>query len=306
MKNGTCWLDTEGKLIQAHGGVIIEYQNRFYWYGENKDADTHLNRVPFLGFSCYSSKDMVNWSNEGVVLKSVNDDPEHELSSTKVGERPKVVYNKMMNRFVMWFHLDDATYNYARIGIADADVPTGPFTYRGSLRPDSQGKDSRDMTLYQDDDDSVYLFCSTNWNATTLICQLSEDNLSLTGESKLSLIEQYREAPVIIKENNIYYSFTSGCTGWDPNAMLYGCAREVMGTWRLIDNPCTGMNYRKTYNGQTSNAFKVNGQWYLMLDHWNKDDLRSSGYSFLPVHINGYEVEIPWKEEFLGIKDTTD
>ena len=36
MKNGTCWLDDQGKLIQAHGGMIIKFGDLYYWYGENK------------------------------------------------------------------------------------------------------------------------------------------------------------------------------------------------------------------------------------------------------------------------------
>ncbi|WP_138752235.1 glycoside hydrolase family 43 protein [Paenibacillus sinopodophylli] len=301
MKNGTCWVDEEGNFIQAHGGVIIQVEDTYYWYGENKDAETQGNRVPFLGFSCYSSKNMRSWHNEGVVLRAVEDDLEHELSTNKVGERPKVVYNQKTKKFVMWFHLDDATYHYARIGVAVADAPAGPFEYQGSLQPSSKHKDSRDMTLYQDEDDAVYLICSTDWNATTLICQLNEEYTGLTGEFKLAFIEQFREAPVVIKENGLYYMFGSGCTGWNPNAMLYGSAKEVTGSWLLIDNPCTGSDYRKTFHGQTSNTFKFNGQWYIMLDHWDKDDLRMSGYSFLPVRFNGNEVEIPWTEEFLGV-----
>lgn len=301
MNNGTCWTDTDGRWIQAHGGVMLQHDNAWYWYGENKDADTHDNRVPFLGFSCYSSTDMMSWKNEGVVLQAVEDDPEHELSTTKVGERPKVVFNARTGKFVMWFHLDDQTYRYARIGVAVAEAPAGPFTYLGSLQPDSEGRDSRDMSLFQDGED-VYLICSTDWNATTLICRLNDDYTGLAGESRLVFKDQFREAPVVIRHNGLYYMFGSGCTGWHPNAMLYGVSREIMGSWRLIDNPCSnpcsGPDYRKTFNGQTANAFQRDGQWYMMLDHWNKDDLRASGYSFLPVRFNGYEVDIAWTEAF--------
>jgi hypothetical protein len=39
------------------------------------------------------------------------------------------------------------------------------------------------------------------------------------------------------------------------------------------------------------------GVWKLV-DHWNPKDLGNSGYSFLPVKIEGDYVEIPWTEEF--------
>lgn len=39
MKNGQMWKDTDGNNIQAHGGCIIEYDDIYYWYGENKGQD---------------------------------------------------------------------------------------------------------------------------------------------------------------------------------------------------------------------------------------------------------------------------
>ena len=56
MKNGTLWLDTDGRGIQAHGGSILQHNGIFYWYGENKDTDTHNRSVDFVGFSCYKSR----------------------------------------------------------------------------------------------------------------------------------------------------------------------------------------------------------------------------------------------------------
>ncbi len=93
-KNGSCWLDTEGNLIQAHGGAILEFQGIHYWYGENKDAVTRDGLVDFIGFSCYSSSNMLDWKNEGVVLRAVTDEVDHELSPSCVGERPKVLFNE--------------------------------------------------------------------------------------------------------------------------------------------------------------------------------------------------------------------
>ena len=39
MKNGEMWLDDCGNPIQAHGGNIIKYENKWYWYGEHKGAE---------------------------------------------------------------------------------------------------------------------------------------------------------------------------------------------------------------------------------------------------------------------------
>jgi hypothetical protein len=301
MKNGTCWLDDAGEPIQAHGGCIMHHEGLYYWYGENKATETKNGsnvgkRVDFIGFSCYTSRDLNVWKNEGLVFNAVNE-PGHELSPANVGERPKVIYNKKTGKFILWFHLDTADYNYARVGIAAASGPLGPFIYQGSLRP--AGRDSRDMFIFKDDDESAYLVSSSDWNSNTLICKLNDDYTGLAGEAKTAFAEQYREAHVIIKEKDQYYHFSSGCTGWAPNSMLYGVAKAPLGIWKLIDNPCMGEHYRETFFGQTANAFKVNDAWYIMLDHWKPENLGASGYSFLPLHIKGDYVSIPWTEAVL-------
>lgn len=38
IKPGQPWYDTEGKLIQTHGGSILYHKGIYYWYGENKDT----------------------------------------------------------------------------------------------------------------------------------------------------------------------------------------------------------------------------------------------------------------------------
>ncbi len=72
---GKIWLDTDGNPIQAHGGGILYDQGIYYWFGENKDGETKLDpnispwhRVDVIGVSCYSSKDLLNWNYEGLVL----------------------------------------------------------------------------------------------------------------------------------------------------------------------------------------------------------------------------------------------
>ena len=75
---GQRWLDTDGNPIQAHGGGILKGDNTWYWYGENKGAETTVNsrgiaRTPLIGVSCYSSQDLYNWTYEGLALSAVNE-----------------------------------------------------------------------------------------------------------------------------------------------------------------------------------------------------------------------------------------
>lgn len=66
-------------------------------------------RTDVTGVSCYSSKDLLNWKFEGIVLPAVKDDEKHDLHPSKVLERPKVIYNEKTKKFVMWAHVESAT-----------------------------------------------------------------------------------------------------------------------------------------------------------------------------------------------------
>ncbi|MDH6357712.1 glycoside hydrolase family 43 protein, partial [Parabacteroides sp. PF5-9] len=88
--------------------------------------------------SCYSSKDLYSWKNEGVAL-SVVDDTTHLLARGCKIERPKVIYNQKTNKFVMWWHHDllgDGHKN-ALTGVAVSDHVNGPYILRSVFRPNS-------------------------------------------------------------------------------------------------------------------------------------------------------------------------
>ena len=92
-------------------------------------------RTDVTGVSCYSSKDLLNWKFEGIVLPAVKDDEKHDLHPSKVLERPKVIYNEKTKKFVMWAHVESADYSKACAGVAVSDSPTGTFTYVAASVP---------------------------------------------------------------------------------------------------------------------------------------------------------------------------
>lgn len=95
---------------------------------------------------------------------------------------------------------------------------------------------------------------------------------------------------------------TSECTGWDYNSALYARSPYLLGKWKLIDNPCEGEGYRDTFKGQTTWLLRAGEQIFLMLDHWKPYDLKSSGYSILPVRIEDGKMTVQWTDYFCGIE----
>lgn len=136
-KPGQVWPDNSGRHINAHGGAIIFHENTYYWFGEYRLPRTEKNRSLY-GVSCYSSTDLLNWRNEGLVLKVIND-TSSLLQPGCIIERPKVIRNEKTGKFVMWFHheLKGKGYAAALTGVAVSDKITGPYKYIRSLRPNA-------------------------------------------------------------------------------------------------------------------------------------------------------------------------
>lgn len=140
---GEVWPDDKGEHINAHGGGVIYHEGTYYWYGENRPARGFTTEV---GVGVYSSKDLMNWKNEGVAL-AVSETKGYVIERGCIMERPKVVYNPTTKKFVMLFHLElkGRGYEAARVGFAVSDTPTGPFKFIRSLRPNA-GKWPMDFT----------------------------------------------------------------------------------------------------------------------------------------------------------------
>lgn len=301
------WNDIGGTTINAHGGGVLYHEGRYYWYGEYKKGKTRLlpdqgwecYRTDVSGVSCYSSKDLVNWKFEGLVLKATLDDANSDLYPSNVLERPKVIYNKRTGKFVMWMHIDSADYSKACTGVAISDTPTGEFKYLGSCRPHNAM--SRDQTVFADEDGRAYHIFSSEDNATLYISELTDDYLSHKETCTKGFVGKFREAPAVFKRNGKYYLITSGCSAWDPNEAEYAVADSLLGKWTVMGNPCQGKDADKTFYGQSTFVIPVAGKtdsYIAMFDKWEKLDLENSGYIWLPICFDGDKINIPWKDNW--------
>jgi hypothetical protein len=132
IRSGELWPDNHGVHVNAHGGGILYHRGTYYWFGEHKAENTSNAMV---GVTCYSSKNLTDWKNEGVAL-AVSDEQGSDIEKGCILERPKVIYNAKTRKFVMWFHLElkGLGYRAARTGVAVADKVTGPYYFLRSQR----------------------------------------------------------------------------------------------------------------------------------------------------------------------------
>ena len=302
---GEIWTDTRGDPINAHGGGILYHDDVYYWYGEIKEGKTWMpeanrswngTRVDVTGISCYSSRDLYNWKYEGNVLPAVKNDPNHDLHTSKVLERPKVLYNKATKTFIMWMHVDSQDYALSHAGVAISYSPTGPFQYIGSFRPN--GSMSRDMTLFMDEDGKAYHFYASENNATMHISLLTDDYLKPSGRFVRVFEGRSMEAPAVFKHMGRYYLMASDCTGWAPNAARSAVAESIWGPWKELGNPCRGPEAEVTFHGQSTYILPVEdkpGTFIFMADRWNQNDLPDSRYLWLPIILTDDGFEVHWK-----------
>lgn len=284
IKPGEPWPDNRGHHVQAHGGGIIKRGDTWFWFGEDRSQGLDPAQR-YVG--CYSSKDLVHWTFRRQIAFP---DPE-DLGPGWVLERPKVFYNGKTKKFVMYVHLDDAQYRYARVAVAVSDTVDGDYRFLRSFRP--LGHESRDIGQFIDDDGTAYLIFEDRPVKGFHIAKLSEDYLNV--EKDVCLIQAPLEGGAVVHYQGLYYALGSALTGWRPNPNKYATASRLEGPWsefRDIAPP-----EANTYGSQSTMLLKVEGSMstvvIFMGDQWKPRTQWDSRYLWMPVEIGGGRLRLP-------------
>ena len=283
---GTVWRDTEGHVIQAHGGGFIQVGRMYYWFGED-----HSDGAAYKDIPCYSSTDLAHWTFRGDALTQ---QPSGDLGPNRVVERPKVIYNGRTKQYVMYLHIDNPRYSEAKLGVATSRRVTGPYAYRGSFSP--MGHQSRDMTLYQETDGTAYVAFEDRGDGGGLrIEQLAPDYLSVQHDVAVVGGRGYREAPAIIKISGVYYLLGSRLNGWENSDNDYVTAPSLAGPWSDYQGLAPAGTH--TYDSQTAFILPVKGRkatrYIYIGDRWKPNDLGDSRYIWMPLTLQGQGLSLP-------------
>ena len=296
---GKSWYDTEGRKIQGHEGMVTKFGDTYYWYGKDMSLKTKFFpkcRVDVIGGSCYTSKDLYNWKNEGLVIEADDSDTMSAMHPKNLFGRPKVIYNAKTDKYVMWAKADNATSQWGHVLVAVADDPLGPFEPVWQGKPD--GKKFGDATLFQDREKAYLIWSCGACDESTEIYELTDDYLNIKQHTATTYVEAKREAPVVFKDGDTYFMITSGKSGWSPNPLRYATASSMKGPWQDKGEFFVGEGNETSFRSQCTGIFKHNGQWILMGDRWNQRDLGDSRYIWLPIQKEGDELSVVWKESW--------
>lgn len=326
LRPGAVWMDTGGQVINAHGGGFLEHNGVWYWFGEHK-IEGEAGNAAQVGIHVYSSRNLHDWTDQGIAL-AVSPEPSSAITKGCIIERPKVLYNSRIKKFVMWFHLElmGQGYRAARNGVAIADTPAGPYHYLGSSRPDAErwpvnvtesdqiqgptnylandfalGQQSRDMTVFQDDDGKAYLVYASEENHGLHLSLLTDDYLQTTGRYVRLLPGVRMEAPAVFKRNGDYYLIASGVTGWAPNPAHSAHAKSIWGPWTELGNPVRGSAAEEATTFQSQSTFVLplpGGQFLFMADRWNPKNAIDGRYVWLPLSWEENKPVLRWADEW--------
>jgi beta-xylosidase len=194
---------------------ITAFGKKFYIYPTTDGTTGWLSTQ----FTCWSSPNMVDWKNEGVIL-----DLPVDLTWAKVRAWAPTIAVKN-NKYYFYYSAD------VNIGVAVADKPTGPFKDplgKPLIKKGTRRGQMIDPMVFVDDDKTAYLI----WGQGQCnMVKLNDDMISCDTSKIISFKPPgYNEGPFMIKRKGIYYLMWSEYDTRDPRySIAYATATSPMG-----------------------------------------------------------------------------
>lgn len=225
--------------------------------GCDRDADNDFYYM--IGWQAFSTKDMQNWTDHGMILK------DNEFSWCTENNAWASQCIERNGKYYFYFTTTDGGGGGRAVGVAVADKPEGP--YKDVLGKPLAGPnwDYIDPTVMIDDDGQAWIMFG---NPTCYYAKLKEDMVTLDGPIQKFEMTQgsfgssskgcaYGEGPWLCKRNNLYYLlYASFCGSDNGESQAYATAPSVTGPW--------------TFGGQIqkeSNCFTTHGGVIDYKDH---------------------------------------
>lgn len=217
----------KGELTYGGDPAVLVDGDTVYLYTGHDVAVTESYVIP--EYQCYSTKDMVNWTYEGVVM-SMKDVTWGDKASAWAGQVAKH-YDETLQKDMYYLYFcswDSTDGGKQSIGVAVSESPTGPFVdighplIKGSLTEnETSGWNDIDPTVWVEKDDNGEEHIYLMWGNSKLYgCELNTDMISvkdINGDGKIRFgldVSEYAapmsftEAPWLYRrqdENGNYY-----------------------------------------------------------------------------------------------------
>ncbi|RZS94435.1 family 43 glycosylhydrolase [Cuneatibacter caecimuris] len=191
-------------------------------------------------------------------------------------------------RKIIWAHYEKSQGYSTGALVMFSFVPgdAGSLRYSGLVLPN--GTHARDKSIFMDGG-KAYLIAAGNEegesaNRTIYIHQLTSDWEAVDTEAGViaKVFEGgFREAPVVIKDQGIYYMFASQAAGWLPSKTAYISATSLEGPWSEEAYPADA----SSFSCQTNGSWSKNGNHLLTGSRWWRSE-NSGSSTVMPLQLN--------------------
>jgi hypothetical protein len=244
----------------------------YYWYGENKEKSTGDNDIWHWGVKCYTSKDLYNWEDQGLIIPPEPEDPDSSLHPSSQMDRPHIIYNKDTKKYVAWLKIMHRDGSQTET-VMTADHILGPYIkVREGLKPLNMSAGDFDLVVAPDGK-AYYYF--ERVHSETICADLTPDYTDVTGYYSTHFPHTQppfvREATAHCLRKGKHYLITSGTTGYYPNPSEAAVADTWHGPFTVLGDPHVGDESNTSFHSQISSIFKVPGKKDLYIacaDRW--------------------------------------
>ncbi|WP_079028226.1 family 43 glycosylhydrolase [Streptomyces stelliscabiei] len=172
-------------------------------------------------FKAYSSKDLVHWTDHGVILDL---GPDISWTNSRAWAPAMTAKN---GKYYFYYSAD------GNIGVAVSDSPTGPFKDPLGKPLIARGAYSGQMidpAVFTDDDGQSYLYFA---NGQAYVVPLNDDMVSFDASKVTNITPSgYREGSFVIKRKGTYYFMWSENDTRDENyRVAYATGSSPTGPW---------------------------------------------------------------------------
>jgi hypothetical protein len=290
--SGVPWLDTSGRVVNAHGPGFLKIGTTYYMIGEQRSGlNDSYSGAPinaedtFTGVNLYSTTDFAHWTFVGTVVQPIAGTV---VAPPYYGERPKVLYNASTGNYVIYIKMLNYTGsppNYVGyFAVLTSPVISGPYTYSGNLSVAG----ASDFQVFQDTDGTQYLA-----QAGGRLYKLSADGRSIAHTVVANVPSG--EGVSLFGGNGAYFWQSSQGTYWYANDNSYSTAPALNGPWTSQGYFCPSGTM--TWDSQDTAVVPITGTLdtaYLYVgDRWVNGDLPASTLVVQPLTVSRSTESIP-------------
>ena len=241
--------------------------NRFYIY----PTSDGFNNWGGTYFKTFSSSDLVNWKDEGIILDLAKD-----VSWGKRNAWAPTIAEKKINGQYKYFYYFCAAQ---KIGVAIADNPAGPFTDLGKplieKHPDGITRGQQiDPDVFTDPKTGKsYLYWGNGYLAAA---ELNDDMVSIKPETIKILTPDstFREGTHVFYRNGVYYfSWSEDDTRSENYRVRYAMSNSPMGPLQIPQNNLVIAKDKEAgiYGTGHHSTIQIPGkdEWYIVYHRFN-------------------------------------